>query len=400
MKHSIDEKVFTNMFEAIKKFEADKQKREEEKRWRPIEIPLSLNEGLNRLTKSELDSIRKRLEIKNASSLKKADLIKLLQEKIPASLEQICNKLDHERYRLLRKLVRHGGHMIAPSLEPHQLRFFQENGVIFTGTYAGEKVFVMPQEIVGAFSAVDNTNMQSIISRNTEWIKLTQGMLYYYGFLKLDKLMELLERYTGERLNLLEYLIVMYDAAPYYREVRIDVHGFSNSRVFDPREVLREQQMRKDLDYYPFSKEQLLKAGEPGFVDRNESYKRFVHFLLKNFDMNKEEADGIAEECVYATRIGENPQDLLRFLQSRVEFSNIQTLSAALERIVELMNNTREWFLKGYTSNELFEEEKKALHPLERNGTRTGIQTKEKNVGRNDPCPCGSNKKYKKCCGK
>ena len=25
---------------------------------------------------------------------------------------------------------------------------------------------------------------------------------------------------------------------------------------------------------------------------------------------------------------------------------------------------------------------------------------KEKTVGRNEPCPCGSGKKYKKCCGK
>jgi len=24
----------------------------------------------------------------------------------------------------------------------------------------------------------------------------------------------------------------------------------------------------------------------------------------------------------------------------------------------------------------------------------------DKDVGRNDPCPCGSGKKYKKCCGK
>ena len=24
---------------------------------------------------------------------------------------------------------------------------------------------------------------------------------------------------------------------------------------------------------------------------------------------------------------------------------------------------------------------------------------REKKVGRNDPCPCGSGKKYKKCCG-
>ena len=27
-------------------------------------------------------------------------------------------------------------------------------------------------------------------------------------------------------------------------------------------------------------------------------------------------------------------------------------------------------------------------------------QVTEKKVGRNDPCPCGSGKKYKKCCGK
>jgi len=25
---------------------------------------------------------------------------------------------------------------------------------------------------------------------------------------------------------------------------------------------------------------------------------------------------------------------------------------------------------------------------------------REKKIGRNDPCPCGSGKKYKKCCGR
>ena len=33
------------------------------------------------------------------------------------------------------------------------------------------------------------------------------------------------------------------------------------------------------------------------------------------------------------------------------------------------------------------------LNPLKR-------RIAEKNVGRNVPCPCGSGKKYKKCCGK
>ena len=29
----------------------------------------------------------------------------------------------------------------------------------------------------------------------------------------------------------------------------------------------------------------------------------------------------------------------------------------------------------------------------------TTVRRKEKKVGRNAPCPCGSGKKYKKCCG-
>ena len=32
-------------------------------------------------------------------------------------------------------------------------------------------------------------------------------------------------------------------------------------------------------------------------------------------------------------------------------------------------------------------------------GSKTPFRS-EKKVGRNDPCPCGSGKKYKNCCGK
>ncbi len=37
--------------------------------------------------------------------------------------------------------------------------------------------------------------------------------------------------------------------------------------------------------------------------------------------------------------------------------------------------------------------------PIADAGTRTHSPREEKKVGRNDPCPCGSGKKYKKCCG-
>ncbi|MDD5020908.1 MAG: SEC-C metal-binding domain-containing protein, partial [Endomicrobiaceae bacterium] len=34
------------------------------------------------------------------------------------------------------------------------------------------------------------------------------------------------------------------------------------------------------------------------------------------------------------------------------------------------------------------------------NNNKSKINAKDiKKIGRNDPCPCGSGKKYKKCCG-
>lgn len=43
------------------------------------------------------------------------------------------------------------------------------------------------------------------------------------------------------------------------------------------------------------------------------------------------------------------------------------------------------------------EEELKRLYKEQK---ESGTIHREKKIGRNDPCPCGSGKKYKKCCGK
>ncbi|MCI8339653.1 MAG: SEC-C domain-containing protein [Lachnospiraceae bacterium] len=44
----------------------------------------------------------------------------------------------------------------------------------------------------------------------------------------------------------------------------------------------------------------------------------------------------------------------------------------------------------------LSEERRKELYWEQK---KSGTVVKEKKIGRNDPCPCGSGKKYKKCCG-
>jgi uncharacterized protein YecA (UPF0149 family) len=46
----------------------------------------------------------------------------------------------------------------------------------------------------------------------------------------------------------------------------------------------------------------------------------------------------------------------------------------------------------------IFDEEKRKQIKKEYNRSKTVV--KGEKTGRNDPCPCGSGLKYKKCCGK
>ncbi len=48
--------------------------------------------------------------------------------------------------------------------------------------------------------------------------------------------------------------------------------------------------------------------------------------------------------------------------------------------------------------DEIFDEDTK--HALYLEQKKSGTVVVGKKTGRNDPCPCGSGKKYKKCCGK
>jgi hypothetical protein len=273
--------------------------------------------------------------------------------------------------------------------------------LIYTGTFKGKEILSLPAELIEPLKFLEkNVEVKSIVSRNTEWIKLSSGLLYYYGALSIWEIVELLESYTKEKLDIHAYLEVIYNGNPINKGIAVNEDGFSNIRVFDHSRVKQEHQMRKSVPFYPLTKEQLLKAGEPGFVDRNSSYVQLVNFITKNYKINRVEADSIVEECVYATRIDDNPNHIMQYLADRFEFDSLEDIKALMDKVVYFMNNTRKWSLKGHTSTELGNQERKSMLPLPQTMSSQSHNESDEKIGRNEPCPCGSNKKYKKCCGR
>ena len=60
---------------------------------------------------------------------------------------------------------------------------------------------------------------------------------------------------------------------------------------------------------------------------------------------------------------------------------------------------------EGRFESEIEKESEKAIKASERsedgdNKKKEPVKNNNKKIGRNEPCPCGSGKKYKNCCGK
>lgn len=69
------------------------------------------------------------------------------------------------------------------------------------------------------------------------------------------------------------------------------------------------------------------------------------------------------------------------------------------EKLYKNMVDARaDWLYELPQWNDIYDEETRKRLYLEQK--KSGTIVKGPKVGRNDPCPCGSGKKYKKCCGK
>lgn len=139
-------------------------------------------------------------------------------------------------------------------------------------------------------------------------------------------------------------------------------------------------------NYFNIEKEIYIKLlSDPGKVwegsvaslakEFNTDLKNFVGFL-----------DGINDSLVKPNPIEEMDQDTVVNLTFDKEKLYYNMVAAKADWLYEL----EEW------EPLLSEDRRKELYREQRN---SGTIVKDKKIGRNDPCPCGSGKKYKKCCG-
>ena len=105
-------------------------------------------------------------------------------------------------------------------------------------------------------------------------------------------------------------------------------------------------------------------------------------------------AQGLIDQCVRAFGDDAELEVSAKFL-TMMSGKDVDKVEQAL---TDLRNKTRVWALFGHTAAELGLE--REIHGKDVPSSMQSALGDGPQVGRNDPCPCGSGKKYKKCCGR
>ncbi|WP_404429479.1 hypothetical protein [Sutcliffiella horikoshii] len=258
-----------------------------------LTIPFTLKDALFLKTKEELHTLRRTYEIRNASSLTKGLLVDLLAEEIPKRLENLFLTWDEHRLNILKDLVFKNGQVSAESLESQQIYFFQTTGFIFHVSDEGTNKLVLPSdsELTERIKEVLNdTKWSAIVKQNTEWIKVVHGLLYYYGTLSADQFFELLEDGLIDMKEFRRFLDTIHEARFYYEYYDHNETGFSHYEVMYPKMILEQQQLRPSLKFFPFTKKELIRAGEEDYVERTPSFKKVSALLVKECSLSKKKS--------------------------------------------------------------------------------------------------------------
>ena len=219
-----------------------------------------------------------------------------------------------------------------------------------------------------------------------------------------------------------------YDFLTHRLEIRImsycvdfadDLWWFSDL-IDNPEEWYSVIQKRKNIPYQSFTKDEFIDFAIYAFSKPPQNYDRLISLLRKD-GMGQAEAESTLEEEIMNHRCHLNSDlDIPGFIQEIMGRENERESKQVLDLYIEFVNNIPIWFNKGFAPAELFQ---RSLPP--RVKTLPGafwptmgssgpfvkqnvnnvipfptVKTGKRKVGRNEPCPCGSGKKYKDCCGK
>lgn len=396
---------------------------------------VKLKDGLKMNTKEELKQMAKILLLPVPTKLRKDEYATYFAEAVLACPDMWLSRLTHYELTLLDELVKAGADsyvecensFIESTLET--LSFLATDCNHLDKSKVRYMICDELREAVAPYLNQMLTSKKQAVRFMIE--QYAYGIVNLYGFLPYLDLLEMLVGYLKDSVTKEEIADSLANSALIQRFTFEIVDSYNStlciqSPFLDDFEILEEQlDMRRDIpNRKKFSKEEVFSAGiMPLNVIPNPFMDELKEYMMKRLGYTEEKANSSLSYLWYAVQTVENSMSIINSMINH-KLSSMQELQEAIELFMDYLNHCPRWFLKGYSSEEafvLFEKENWKNNPprivagpnMQAAGMNITPEMQAmmdnmfraappsgREVGRNDPCPCGSGKKYKKCCGR
>ncbi len=266
----------------------------------------------------------------------------------------------------------------------------------------------VPAEVVAVYNEINTPEFQTLRSQ-VNWLKDCLVMVsYLYVSAPAQTVYEMFKQKKGFDIGY-DKFIELYHTIPEKACIceLVDDQLILKSALINNiyKDIERRQGGRK---FYIPSVEEVMDYSRNGYPTRSASYQKLGRFLMDEMKVSDAVKDQalffIYKECSMDGRMSAIMENLG---QKGIQFNDEQ-LEKFTKLIMDANNNTRMLEFRGYTPNEI----SGAVWPFATGKPHTSMPNSfvptampmqpasTRKIYPNDPCPCGSGKKYKKCCGR
>ncbi len=380
----------------------------------------TLAEHLDDFTRDELVQLAKENELRGYSKLKKAELIGLIVESTSGADEAfgIVSQMADAEFDTLREVMAQPGCMLEMSAQDVRAAKHRSPCEPWLYLYAtGEDTwtFVIPEELRAALAQLDWDAVNEERALIAGARRVAQALCDQCGIVRIEDAAAQFQAWYGQVWE--EWVfenIVVQSALSGTAEFGVWLDGDDIYLVhyeLDERQLSPDDEDgQRDLEGF---KKFLVKKHEANAMPQLDDSLRAHDYidwvlslpsaqaLISFFDNHVPDdepddlfyADGMVEDIAVLNGNLVNFEQTVSDLDERDLCLTAQERDEMLPLVRALLEDLPYWESNGWSNNQLRAAQGAAPVFFDEKGG-------EMKVGRNDPCPCGSGLKYKKCCGR
>lgn len=369
--------------------------------------------------KDELVSLCKALNYAGYSKLKKRELAGCIAEILLEPKIMICRLacLTEKALAFFDRAVERDYLEVANFSEDDFVSVDIISDTRYTCFDAKKERFYVPDDVKSVYKTFRNDKEFKDLQQEISWLLVCIKLsTYIYGVVPEEILMQLYARNTKlegtSKDGMFNFLLIPNDILySYYSFMDEDILSkykcvYISDTCSDDYKYLVKEQGNKNF-YIP-TYEEILDFAEHIYLKNSDSATALWKLLKEEYGAGPKQRFLYMSDIWCQLALGETPQNVLKELLDR---SEIQTDRAGIEKLIRLMfelsNNTRMIANRGYTPAEMHKIEQDKLKPIPYPKQvmpvipfGAGPIKTSPRISRNSLCPCGSGKKYKRCCGK